>query len=112
MRKIAMCLTTIIVSGLLAAFMVGCETSSSVSYAPVTISPASATSSVGSKTNTIEFVASGGDGSYVWSVDTPALGSLAVSNETAIYTSTMAVGVNRINVRSNGQNATATVSQY
>ena len=112
MRKVEICLTSIIVFGVLAAFIVGCETSSSVSYSPVTITPSSAAIKVGTETNKVEFVVGGGDGSYSWSVDTPALGSLVTSNKTAIYTPTMAVGVNRINVRSNGQNATATVNQY
>jgi len=74
----------------------------------VSISPTSATLSSDGDTQT--FTASGGDGSYTWSVGNTSLGSVSGSGSSATYTRTTS-GSNTITVTSDGDSASASISQ-
>ncbi|OGV69883.1 MAG: hypothetical protein A2283_11385 [Lentisphaerae bacterium RIFOXYA12_FULL_48_11] len=95
--------------------MVGCESdddddSDATAPSGLSISPASATIPALIVSN-ILFTASNGVGTYSWSVESPALGSLVISGSSAIYTSTTNTGINYIHVVDSSNNtATASVN--
>lgn len=72
------------------------------------ISPASAT--ISSNGNTRSFTASGGDGSYTWSLNDTSRGSISGSGASVEYTRSSS-GSNTITVSSGGDSASATISQ-
>lgn len=74
----------------------------------VSISPSAATLSNNGDTRT--FTASGGDGSYTWSVGNTSLGSVSGSGSSVTYTRTTS-GSNTITVSSDGDSASASISQ-
>ena len=79
----------------------------------IAISPTNVTVSA-SQASTLTFVATGGTGSYTWSVSTPGLGTItpAANGLSATYSSTTSAGVNIVEVTDGTSGAaTATVTQ-
>jgi len=76
--------------------------------AGLSISPASAT--LNSNGDTQTFNASGGDGTYTWSVSNSSAGSVSGSGASVTYTRN-AAGSNTVRVSSGGDTASASISQ-
>lgn len=92
--------------------MIGCESndddSDSTAGSDLTVTPSSATIAALAVSNVL-FTAANGIGTYTWTIDSAALGTLTISGNTAIYTSTTNVGINYIHVVDSSNN-TATAS--
>ena len=116
MRKLAylVCVSSLIIATATLTGITGCESDNDDDTPTTTglsIDPSAETLDA-TITNTITFTASGGAEGYSWSVKDSALGTLADSNDTAIYTSTTNTGVNYVTVTDNSNNvATATITQ-
>ena len=78
----------------LTAALVGCE-SSDGTESPVQVTPETVTLSAGGNA-TVVLEASGGLAPYAWSVSDATLGSVAASGEVAVYTRTVASGINMV----------------
>lgn len=97
-------------------FVAGCDTasssSSSDSSSSLAITPSSATVSAAAVTN-INFVASGGEEPYVWSVNNSSIGSVLEESDTsAVYTAYELTGTNFVVVTDAASNlVSATVVQ-
>ncbi len=104
---------TVVVLGVLAALIAGCELDDN-STNSVTIYPASVLLDA-KVTNTVEFTAFGGNNSYKWSMNNDILGSIYIANTNtavALYQSTINIGTNIITVRdSSGESANARIVQ-
>lgn len=93
-----------------AGLMTGCESNSDPASS-LGISPVSVYLAAG-KVSMVTFTASGGDGSYTWSVDSTNLGEIFIADEAAIYKSTTNAGVNTVLVTDgNSDQASAVVTQ-
>lgn len=116
MRKLACLVGTCSLAIMLITMtgIVGCEDDDDDTTAGtggLAISPGSVTLDA-TKTNTVSFAASGGASNYSWTVKDGALGSLASSGDTAVYTSTTNQGNNFVTVEDASNNvATATIVQ-
>jgi len=113
MKKSAVIITVIFALASMIV-MVGCESddddSDSTASSGLTISPDSATIAALTVSNVL-FTAGNGEGTYSWIVDSQALGSLVISGNTAIYTSTTNAGLNYIHVTDSSNNTvTASVN--
>ena len=104
----------------LIALIAGCETNSDVESSDATsaasgvlaISPTAAT-----VTNSVTFTASGGSGTYTWSLVETNLGTLSASGPWAVYTAKASTSTNFssqnivIVIDDKGNSASATVTQ-
>ena len=75
---------------------IGCEAGDD-STSSLSISPSAVFLSA-DKVNVVTFTASGGDGTYSWTVSNTNLGEIYVADETAIYKSSTNAGVNVVSV--------------
>lgn len=94
--------------------MVGCESddddSDSTAGSGLTVTPGSVTIAALTVSN-ILFTAANGIGTYTWTLDSAALGSLVVSGNSAMYSSTTNAGLNYVHVTDSSNNtATASVN--
>ena len=116
MHKLAyfVCVSTLIIATATLTGITGCEgddDDDTTSTTELSISPSSETLDA-TQTNTITFTASGGASNYSWTVNDTSLGTLADSDDTAIYTSTTNTGVNYVTVTDDSNAvATATITQ-
>ena len=105
-------LTLVVLLGLASMIvLIGCESSdddASVAPSGLSVTPSAVTIPALGVTNVL-FTASNGLGSYTWSIESAALGSIVSSGNSAIYTSTTNAGINYIHVVDSSNN-TATAS--
>jgi hypothetical protein len=103
--------------GVILALMAGCEFDNEIcspDESDLAVSPSSVFLEA-EKTNRVEFMASGGQSGYVWSISTTNLGTLSwisTNGAIAFYQSTTNAGTNVLTVRDIADNyATARVVQ-
>lgn len=112
-QKIRKVIVVIAVTSFIVVMIAGCELDDN-STNSVTIYPTSALLNA-DETNTVEFVADGGNNSYKWSMNNNVLGTLymaTTNTAVALYQNTTNIGTNLITVRdSSGDSANARIVQ-